>query len=171
LQHVGDEVHIFGEVVIEGLRTLEACQAMADKGLLDYPLTYHVGGDASGKHKDTRNNRSDWDIIKQFLAGYEQKGSGKLIDFSMKVPIANPPVKARHNLVNAYCMNANGRRRLFVYKGAQTVDKGLRLTKLKKGAYIEDDSKDYQHITTAVGYAINMIDLIKHRPPPRAIQL
>jgi hypothetical protein len=32
----------------------------------------------------------------------------------------------------------------------------MKLTALKKGAeYIEDDSKEYQHITTAAGYRIS----------------
>ena len=46
-------------------------------------------------------------------------------------------------------------RKLFVYKDAPTVDEGLRLTKLKSGAqYLEDDNNHYQHISSALGYAI-----------------
>jgi hypothetical protein len=167
----GETVHIFDEIVIEGLRTLDALNAAAEKGLLDYSNKYYIAGDAAGRHRDTRNNRSDYDIIKGFLAKYEQKKRGKLIDFSMKVPVSNPPIKSRHNLVNAYCLNANGKRRLFVYKDAPTVDKGLRLTKLKKGAYIEDDSKSYQHITTAVGYALHMIEVGKRKKKQGTRQL
>lgn len=162
MQYINDTLHIFGEVVVEGLRTLENCSTMADRGFLDHPVKYYIAGDAAGKHRDTRNNRSDYDIIKSFFAHYQQKG-GKMINFAMKVPVSNPPIKKRHNMVNAYCLNANGKRRLFVYKDAQTVDKGLRLTKLKKGSYIEDDSKPYQHITTAVGYALHMITLETNR--------
>jgi hypothetical protein len=43
-----------------------------------------------------------------------------------------------------------------VYKKAATLDEGMRLTKLRPGSqYIEDDSKRYQHITTALGYAVH----------------
>ncbi len=156
MQVVKGIVHIFGETVIEGMRTLQNCEAMAEKGLLDYSVKYYVCGDASGRARDTRSNKSDYDLIKGFFANYSQP-RGKLIDYTMKVPAANPPVRDRHNLVNAYCLNANGNRRLFVYKGAPTADKALRLTKLKKGAYIEDDSKPYQHIGTAIGYCLNML--------------
>lgn len=155
MQVVDGIVHIFGETVIEGLRTLQNCEAMAEKGLLDHPVKYYVCGDASGKARDTRSNRSDYDLIKGFFANYSQR-RGSLIDYTMKVPAANPPVRDRHNLVNAMCLNANGDRRLFVYKGAPTADKALRLTKLKKGSYIEDDSKPYQHIGTAIGYCLNV---------------
>jgi len=157
----GGAVHIFSEMVIEGLRTLENCEQLARKGLLDYPVKYYIAGDAAGKNRDTRNNRSDYDIIKSFLAGYQQKKGG-FIDYEMKVPLANPPIKKRHNTVNAYCLNAKGETRLFVYRSAPTSDKGLRLTKLKKGStYVEDDSPDYQHITTAIGYAIMRIEKMK----------
>jgi hypothetical protein len=31
----------------------------------------------------------------------------------------------------------------------------MKLTSLKKGAdYIEDDSKEYQHVTTSIGYRV-----------------
>ncbi len=157
----GGAVHIYNEMVIEGLRTLQNCEQLADAGLLDLPTKYYITGDAAGKNKDTRNNRSDYDIIKKFFAGYKQK-SGKMIDYEMKVPTSNPPIKKRHNMVNAYCLNANNTRRLFVYKDAQKADEGLRLTKLKKGtSYIEDDGPDYQHITTAIGYAIMRIEKMK----------
>lgn len=164
-------VHIFAEMVIEGLRTLENCDQLAKKGLLDYPVKYYITGDAAGRHKDTRNNRSDYDIIKSFMANYQQKRGG-FIDYEMKVPIANPPIKKRHNTVNAYCFNAKGDTRLFCYKSAKVADKGLRLTKLKKGSnYVEDDSYEYQHITTAIGYALVRYDRMKNEPKQRMIQL
>jgi len=45
--------------------------------------------------------------------------------------------------------------RLFIYKKCKVAHEGMRLTSLKKGAdYIEDDSKEYQHVTTAIGYRV-----------------
>ena len=77
------------------------------------------------------------------------------IKYEIKVPRSNPPIRTRHNKVNAQICNANGLRRLFVYRDAPTVDEGLRMTKLKPGAqYIEDDSNHFQYITTALGYKI-----------------
>jgi hypothetical protein len=98
---------------------------------------------------DTRSKRSDYDIIKDYLSN-ETK-----INFAMQVPPANPPVRKRHNMVNAFCCNDFGIRKLFVYIDAPTADEGLRLAKLKKGSqYIEDDSDRFQHISTAIGYGL-----------------
>lgn len=170
MQYIDDKIHIYGEAVVDGLRTTENCQTLADKGYLDLPTKYYVCGDASGKHRDTRNNRSDYDLIKSFFAHYIRPGGG-LIDFEMKIPVSNPPIRKRHNLVNAYCRNAKGDQRLTVYKGAPTADKGLRLTKLKKGSMIEDDSKRYQHITTAIGYTLHMIQVQRNKREQSTIQL
>jgi hypothetical protein len=73
----------------------------------------------------------------------------------MLVPKANPPIRTRHNLVNAYCKNANKQHRLFVYEKAQTIHKGLMFMALAKGAtIIEDQTIEGQDITTAVGYRV-----------------
>ncbi len=156
MQYDGQGFHIFGEVVVEGIRTEDSLDELAGKGFFDLPDNplIIVCGDASGKHRDTRSKRSDYDIIKQYLANYLRK-DGLSLTFEMNVPMANPPIRKRHNIVNAYCCNELGQHRLFVYPGAPTVDKGLRLTALKdNGKYIEDDSKPWQHITTALGYAV-----------------
>jgi hypothetical protein len=166
-----DTFHVGFEVVIEGMRTEDSCEELAGRGLLDFPTDYIVCGDATGKHKDTRSRRSDYEIIVDFLSNYKSRHGGQ-VAFQKLVPLANPPVRDRHNLVNAYLCNAEGRRRLFVYKDAPTVDKGLRLTRLlDSGRYIEDDSKPYQHVTTSIGYAVNAVKTYLKRQPQRTIQL
>jgi len=153
-QFYDDRMHIFNEVVVEGMRTEDSCEELAGRGLLDYDTIYIINGDATGRRRDTRNIRSDYDIIKKYFSNYKNKAK-ELLRFELHVPSTNGPVRKRHNLVNAYCYNAAGQTRLFVYKTAKTVDEGLRLTQLKKGGhYIEDDSKSFQHITTAVGYGL-----------------
>jgi len=154
-QFDGDAFHIFAEAVIEGARTADILEDLDARGLLAKELRYEINGDAAGKHRDTRSSRSDYDIILQGLAG-----RGIKADYN--VPLANPPIRTRHNKVNAYCKNDNGKRRLFIYKGCKISDEGMRLTALKKGAgYIEDDSKAFQHVTTAIGYGI-LSTLQKH---------
>jgi len=148
IQHIKGETHVFNEVVIEGLRTAEAIDEANNKNLLARDCKYVVHGDATGRHNDTRGNQSDYDIIDNTLQRYG-------LHYEMDVPMSNPPVKKRHNLVNGRICNANAKRSLFVYKDAPTADEGFRLTSLKKGAnYIEDDSKSYQHITTSIGYSV-----------------
>jgi len=171
MQFIRDELHIFGEVVVDGIRTEESCEEMAARGFLDHPTSYVVCGDASGKHRDTRSKRSDYEIIKSFLANYRTP-DGRALRFETNVPLANPPVRTRHNVMNAYCANAAGVHRLFGYRGAPTVDKALRLTALKPGGqYIEDDSKPYQHIGTAVGYALVALTKNANSKPQGMVQL
>jgi hypothetical protein len=166
-----DTFHVGFEAVIEGMRTEDSCEELAGRGILDYPTKFYVCGDATGKHKDTRSRRSDYEIIVGFLSNFKTQ-NGYDLAFEMKVPLSNPPVRDRHNLMNSYLCNANGHRRFLVYKGAPTVDKGLRLTRLlDSGRYIEDDSKSYQHVTCSLGYALHAVKTLLSRQPQRTIQL
>jgi len=161
MQFINDEFHIFNEVVIDGARTADTIEELDSKGLLKTDYTFQICGDASGKHRDTRSSRSDYDIIVHEL-------SKRGLRFEYCVPISNPPIRKRHNRVNAYLCNDLGVRRTFVYGNCKKSDEGLRLVKLKKGAtLIEDDSKDYQHVTTAIGYAIITITERSNRPKQR----
>lgn len=153
-QRIGTSFHFFGQVVIEGARTLDVLEEMAARGVFEHNVLFKIYGDATGEARSTRSIHSDYDQIKKFLANYQRSDESK-IKFEMCVPRANPPVRERHNTVNSYCMNEMKECRFFVYQGCDKIDEGMRLTALKEGAnYIEDDSKDYQHITTAIGYFI-----------------
>lgn len=164
-QFIQDEWHFFDEVVIEGARTADTIDELAARGLLRSDWTYQLCGDAAGKNRDTRSSRSDYDILTKEL-------ESRQLRFQYLVPAANPPVRTRHNRVNAYCRNAAGQTRLWVYEKAKTLDEGFRLVKLKPGAnYIEDDSKKYQHITTAAGYAVTFLTAHATREVQRAYKL
>lgn len=144
----------FDEFVIEGTRTRDILEEFSAKGYLELGLKWEVFGDASMTANDTRSIKTDYDIIKHFLSNYSTR-SGESVRFEMKVPLANPPIRARHNIVNGALKNDLGHRNLLVTENCSTIRKGLMLTALKPGAeYIEDDSKAYQHVTTALGYAV-----------------
>lgn len=164
-QFIEDKIHIFDEIVIEGMRTLEACDELSGTIVFNYNTTFIINGDAAGRSRDTRNIRSDYDIISHYLSNY-RKTDGTALKYEVDVPLANPPIRLRHNTINAYCKNSLGDVRLFVYPKAKTVDKGLRLVQLKEGGnYIEDDSKPYQHVTTACGYGL-LAAIKKHNRRP-----
>jgi len=165
MQYIGDEFHIFHEVILQGSRTADTIEELDGKGIFSQTMRYIICGDASGKHRDTRSSHSDYDIIRKEL-------SNRNLKFEYHVPLANPPVRTRHNRVNAYCNNMAEQTRLFIYKDAKTCDEALRLTKLKdKAQYIEDDSKAYQHVGTAIGYAIMSETTRMHRQPQGTILL
>lgn len=146
--------HFFDEIIIDGQRTLDCMEEAANRGFLDLSRQIIIHGDATGRHKDTRSIVSDYDIIEKYLSNYRKKNGGKVI-YDIAVPKANPPLRERHNISNAYMLSASGDRRVFVYKDAQTLDEGFRLTSLKSGGqYLEDDRNRYQHCTTSATYAI-----------------
>ena len=148
--NIKDEWHIFDEIIIEGQRTVQSLEEMESRGYFDKHNHFIVHGDASGKNRDTRSFNTDYDLIFKFLANLPSKP--RIED---GVPRRNPPVRDRHNIVNGYLQNALGKRKLFVYQKCPIVDEGFRLTMLKdKGQYIEDDSKHFQHCTTAIGYGV-----------------
>lgn len=153
-QYKNREFHFFDEVIIEGARTEDVLDEVHGRGYFDIKTEFEIHGDATGKHKDTRSKHSDYDVIKNYLNNLKNK-DGEYVRFAIKVPLANPKVRERHNKVNAQLHNSLGRRRLFVYGPCKTLDEGFRLTKLKENTgYVEDDSKSYQHVTTAAGYGI-----------------
>jgi hypothetical protein len=166
-QYIEGKFHFYRTFIIDGARTGDIMDEMASTELFELPNRFRVFGDSSGKSRDTRSIKSDYDIIKEFLSNYKRK-DGSNLQFETLVPLANPPIRERHNLVNAQCQNALKEIKLFVYKDAAPLDEGLRLTKLKKGGnYIEDDSFRFQHVTTAVGYMIHY-QLKKWREPPKS---
>ena len=169
-----DEFHFFNEAIVEGASTEELCEEIAGRGLLDYDTNYIVHGDATGGARSSKSKSSDYDLISKCLANYRNP-NGQKLDYRVDVPASNPPVRKRHNLVNAYCKNANGKSRLFIYRPCKTLLEGMRLTCLRKGgSYVEDDSKHYQHVTTALGYHVlrchNQRDINKPRATLRNIR-
>lgn len=151
----GGIYHAFKAFHVEGARTGDIMEEIAASGYLDIAGKIWVYGDASGKHNDTRSIRSDYDIIKHFLANYKTP-ENKSLNFELRIPTANPPIRRRHNIVNAHFMNENKEVRLFVYD--KWIDEGFRLTTFKKnGDMVEDDGPacPWQHATTAIGYAVD----------------
>jgi hypothetical protein len=155
--------HVAKTILIEGASTSNIMDELADTGILDLQCpSFRVFGDATGKHRDTRNFRSDYDIIKQCLTSHKRK-DGRAMNVLFEVPTSNPHIRERHNLMNALFLNANSQTRFYIYKDAFDATKGFRLTKYKQGArLIEDDSTPKeQHVTTAIGYWCYRLETVK----------
>lgn len=145
--------HFFKAFHVDGARTENIMEEIAASGILDQYLNIEVYGDASGRNKDTRSIKTDYDIIEHFLANYVTR-DGRRLNFEIKVPRSNPPIRRRHNIVNAHFLNNEKKIRLFVYD--KWLDEGFRLTTFLKGSFLsEDDSLPQQHATTAIGYMID----------------
>ena len=154
-QVVNGVFHIGKTFIVEGFNTQEIIDEMIEDGCLETVNEVRVFGDRNGKNRDSRGNRSDYEIIQKALSSFRKKDS-RPVKVSMHVPNENPPIRSRQNVVNAHCLNDQGQTRLYIYRDAQKLDEGLRLTKIKKGsAYQEDDNNDYQHVVSALGYYVH----------------
>lgn len=152
-QYINRVYYVFDEIVIMGGRTLDTVEEAMDRGHFNHHTTYLIYGDANGRARSTKYNRTDYEVIQEALRNFiNQHGH---INFSIEVGGANPAVRKRHVIVNGVLKNSEGKTRIKILRKCKTLIRGLKLTKLKKGSgYIEDDSNDYQHITTALGYGI-----------------
>lgn len=150
-----DYYYFFDEIIIEGVRTADIIEEYCSRYPDQYQIIIH--GDSTGKARDTRSKKSDYDIIRKCLADHDR-------ECEVQVPAKNPPIRTRHNRVNARFLNDLGETRIMLYKKCKVLDKGLRLTRLKDGGqYIEDDSKYEQHVTTALGYGIMAVEIFQNR--------
>lgn len=164
-QYVNGTFHFFDEIVMQSSRTDDILDEAENRGLFSYNAEYQIFGDAAGKHNDTRSKYSDYDIIKKRLEALGKK-------YVYRVPLANPPVRSRHTIVNGQLCNALNQTSIKITTNCKTIIKGLKLTKLKDGGnYIEDDSDDFQHITTAIGYAIVVLKRAEKKKLSSCIEL
>ena len=137
---VRPELHVFDEIVLQTADTNDAVQEMINRYGTNNVIVY---GDASGRARDTRSKSTDYLMLKE--RGFP----------AQKVPLSNPPIRERHNAVNALLKNASGDVRVKIHPRCKTLIKGLEQVRLKKGStYIEDETFE-QHITTAFGYLVN----------------
>jgi hypothetical protein len=151
-QYFNQTFHVFDEAVVHGARTLDIMEEWFERGLFYPGVEIIIHGDAAGNHRDTRSTQSDYDQIKKYLAQIPG------LRFKIEVPLANPPIRQRHNRINSHCINELGQVRLYLYEKCKVLDEGLRLTAFKKGAnMVEDDSFYAQHITTALGYGVTYV--------------
>ncbi|AZS50656.1 hypothetical protein DM558_07630 [Entomomonas moraniae] len=109
-----------------------------------------IYGDPAGKAGEKHGHASDYTDIEGVL-----KANGWT--YTRKVKQAHPAIKDRQNAVRAKIKTADGHISLFVNPvTAKWCDKGLSTVQLQKGStFQEDQTNQYQHITTAIGYCID----------------
>jgi hypothetical protein len=75
-------------------------------------------------------------------------------DSPQDVPRANPPVRERHNQMNAMLKAADGTASLPIHPRCKTPLRDLETVKLKPGTqYVETELRKH-HVATAVGYLV-----------------
>lgn len=110
-----------------------------------------IYGDPAGRAGEKHGHASDYTDIEAVLRENGWR-------YTRKVRMAAPAIKDRQNAVRAKVLTAAGETSLFVNPTtAKWCHKGLSTVQVKEGStFQEDQSNQYQHITTAIGYCVDV---------------
>jgi hypothetical protein len=146
-QKDGERLWVLEEMALADSHTLAACEEFARRlAKWGRELTVRVYGDASGNGRNTAASRTDWQIVREFLAGRGYQAS-------LWVPDANPAVRDRVNCVNGMLRNQAGERRLVVDAGCRELIRDLeRVSWGKDGVDKSDPMRS--HLSDALGYVV-----------------
>lgn len=145
-----DELYLLDEIVLTSAVSKQSALEFVEKFKDHRNRHVLIYGDPAGRAGEKHGHASDYTDIEGVLRdnGWQ---------FTRKVRPAAPAIKDRQNAVRAKVCTADGRRSLFVNPAtAKWCDKGLSTVQLKEGStFQEDQSNQYQHITTAIGYCVD----------------
>ncbi len=116
----------------------------------------YLYGDSSGGNGAKHGLASEYSLM---VTEFKKYGWA----VTKRVKAANPAIKDRHNAVNAKILNAAGEVSLFVNPAtAPYNDKSLDTTQFKKGSTVIEeqstkDHKEYQHMSTGLGYFLDLV--------------
>ena len=146
-----DDLYLLDEIILTSAVSRQSAEEFVEKYKNHENKNVLIYGDASGKAGEKHGQESAYTQIEEVLTNNGWT-------FSRRLENKNPPIKNRQNNVRGKILNALGNISLFVNPElAPYCDKGLSTVQLKKGsAFLEDDSNEYQHITTAIGYMISV---------------
>lgn len=144
------DLYLLDEIVLTSAVSKQSAIEFVEKYREHQNKHVLIYGDPAGRAGEKHGHASDYTDIEGVLRenGWQ---------FTRRVKPAAPSIKDRHNAVRAKILTAAGESSLFV--NAQTAPwchKGLSTVQVKEGStFQEDQSNQYQHITTAIGYCID----------------
>ncbi len=148
-----DKIYILDEIVLTSAVSRQSAEEFVERYKHHHNKHVIIYGDPAGKAGEKHGQMSSYKEIENVLFinrwSYERKVARKA-----------PSIKDRQNGVRAKILNAAGERSLFVNpQKAEYAHKGLSTTQLKEGStFLEDDKDKYQHITTAIGYMVSVMN-------------
>lgn len=151
----GQDLYLLDEIVLTSAVSKQSATEFVEKFKAHGNKHVLIYGDPAGQAGEKHGHASDYTDIEGVL-----KVSGWT--YQRKVRPAHPAIKDRQNAVRAKICTADGVRSLFVNPvTAQWCDKGLATVQLKDGSAFQEDQSSktgskYQHITTAIGYCIDV---------------
>lgn len=160
----GDGIYILDEIVLISAVSRQSAQEFVEKYKDHKNKTIRLFGDPAGKAGEKHGHASDYTEIMDVL-----KANGWSV--RNEVARSHPAIKDRQNAVRAKIKTADGKVSLYVNKkAAKWCHKGLQTVQLMKGStFQEDQTNQYQHITTAIGYMIAKIWPVTNKPSTKKL--
>jgi hypothetical protein len=142
--------YIVDEIVLESAISQQSAEEFVERYKNHANKMVYIYGDPAGRAGEKHGHKSDYDNIEEVLKKHGWK-------YQRRVKVKHPAIKNRQNAVRAMIKNAFGEVRLFVNPAkAKWSHKGLGTVQLKEGStFQEDQTNQYQHITTAIGYFVD----------------
>jgi hypothetical protein len=146
----GKDLYLLDEIVLTSAVSKQSAIEFVEKYKAHLNKKVIIYGDPAGKAGEKHGHASDYTDIEDVL-----RSNGWT--FERKVKAAHPAIKNRQNAVRAKIKTADGLMSLFINPlTAPWCDKGLSTVQLQKGStFQEDQTNQYQHITTAIGYCVD----------------
>ncbi|MZR63852.1 terminase large subunit domain-containing protein [Alcanivorax sp. DP30] len=145
------DLYLLDEIVLTSAISRQSADEFVEKFKDHKNKHVLIYGDPAGRAGEKHGHASDYTDIEDVLRANGWK-------FTRKVKKKAPAIKDRQNAVRARILNAAGERHLFVNPvTAPWSHKGLATVQLQEGSTFQEDQKnDYQHITTAIGYMVDV---------------
>lgn len=142
--------YFLDEIVLENAVSRQSAQEFVERFKNHKNKKVYIYGDPAGRAGEKHGHKSDYDELEEVLRLHGWK-------FERRVKHKHPAIKDRQNAVRALIRTAEGVVRLFVNPDkAVYCHKGLATVQLKSGSsFQEDQTNQYQHITTAIGYFVD----------------
>lgn len=144
-------LYLLDEIVLTSAISKQSAMEFVEKFVNHQNREVVIYGDPAGRAGEKHGHASDYTDIEGVLKAHNWK-------FVRKVKAAAPAIKDRQNAVRTKICTADGMRSLFVNPTtAKWCDKGLATVQLQEGSTFQEDQKNkYQHITTAIGYCVDV---------------
>lgn len=146
-----DALYLLDEIVLTSAVSRQCAMEFVEKFKGHQNKHVLIYGDPAGRAGEKHGHASDYSEIEDVLRANGWR-------FTRKVKKAHPAIKDRQNAVRAKICTADGVRSLLVNPAtAPWCDKGLATVQLQEGSTFQEDQKNqYQHITTAIGYCVDV---------------
>lgn len=148
----GESLYLLDEIVLESAISKQSALEFVEKYKDHRNKRVQLFGDPAGRAGEKHGHASDYTDIEGILraAGW---------DVERRVKKAAPAIKDRQNAVRAKIKTADGKVSLHVNAiKAPYCHQGLATVQLQAGSTFQEDQRNkYQHITTAIGYCVDVL--------------